>query len=755
MNRLKVLFAALLASCLVAPLTARAQDESLLTLERIYASGEFRGEFFGGAVWLEDGSGYVAFERSAEVPRGRDLVRYDPETGAGEVLIPAARFMPAGQDQPLWISEYDWSADMKKLLIFTNTQRVWRENTRGDYWVLDLDSWALKKLGGDFDESRLMFAKFAPDGDRVAYVYYNNIYVEDLENGEITQLTHDGTETLINGTSDWVNEEEFDLRDGFRWSPDGEQIAYWQFDSNGIDQFLLINNTDSLYPKITTIPFPKAGTTNSAVRIGVVDADGGDTRWLQLEGDPRNNYVPRMDWVADPNQVVIQYMNRLQNTNQLMLGDPRSGRVRKVLTDRDEAWIDPVDVLEWLDGNDTFVWVSERDGWRHVYLGSRSNGELKLVTTDEFDADTIWHVDQEGGWLYFRASPANATQRYLYRTRLDGSGGAERLTPADQPGTHSYNISPDARWAFHTYSSFAMPRTVELVRLPEHEVVRTLADNSELAAKLDALQRGHAEFFKVDIGDGVELDGWQMLPPDFDPAQKYPVLFYVYGGPWGSTVVDSYGYSTYLWHLMLTQKGYIVMSVDNRGTPVPRGREFRKVIYRVGSDLVAADQAAALRAINQWPYVDPSRIAMWGWSNGGSISLHAILQYPELYNTALAVAPVPDERLYDTIYTERYMGLPQDNVAGYEQASSITYANNLAGNLLIVHGTGDDNVHYQGTERLMNALIEAGKQFTIMPYPNRSHGIFEGRGTTLHLRTLLTNYLMENMPPGPRSEATE
>ncbi|UCF19052.1 MAG: S9 family peptidase, partial [Gemmatimonadota bacterium] len=416
--------------------------------------------------------------------------------------------------------------------------------------------------------------------------------------------------------------------------------------------------------------------------------------------------------------------------------------------------VDAVNDVYWLGDGASFTWPSYRDGWRRYYRISRSDGAMRPITGGGFDVDTVLHIDEEGGWFYFMAAPENPTQLYLFRTRLDGSGQAQRLTPADQPGTHRYEISKDGRYAFHWYSRFGVPTAVELVRLPGHEVVRTLADNAELKDKLATLTKGEAEFFRVDVGDGVELDGWMMKPPDFDPNNQYPVLFYTYGGPWGATAQDAWAGGNYLWHLMLTQKGYIVMSVDNRGTPVPRGREWRKAIYGRGNAIAAADQAAAVRVIREWPYIDADRIGMWGWSNGGSMSLNAILQYPELYNTAMAVAPVPDDRFYDTIYTERYMGMPDQNAEGYRESSPITYAENLKGNLLIVHGTGDDNVHYQGTEVLMNALIAANKQFTIMPYPNRSHGIFEGRGTTMHLWTLLTNYLLEHMPPGPQPQST-
>ncbi len=741
-------------AALAAPQSGRAQDRSRLTLERLFASPEFSPERFGPARWLSDGSGYTTLERSAEIPGGRDIVKYDPATGEREVLVPAARLIPEGGSAPLRIADYRWSEDGRKLLIFTNTRRVWRLNTRGDYWVLELDTWRLEKLGAGFDEASLMFAKFAPDGTRVAYVYRNDIYVEDLGSGRITRLTSDGSDTVINGTSDWVNEEEFFLRDGFRWSPDGRRIAYWQFDTEGVGRFLLINDTDSLYPKIKSFPYPKAGTTNSAVRVGVVSAQGGETRWIAVEGDPRNLYIPRMEWAAGSDELVIQRMNRLQNENRVLLANAGTGEVRTVLTERDSAWLDVVDDLYWLDDGASFTWVSERDGWRHVYVVDRASGELRPVTRGEFDVVSVARVDEEGGWLYYIAAPDDPTRRYLYRVRLDGRGEPERLTPADEPGTHSYQIAPDARWAFHTYSRFGVPPTIELIRLPEHEVVRTLVDNAALREKVEALARRPAEFFRVEIGDGVVLDGWMMKPPDFDPSARYPVLLYVYGEPWGQTVRDAWFGHGYLWHLMLTQHGYIVMSVDNRGTPAPRGRAWRKVVYKKIGVLTSADQAAAMRQIEAWPFVDPGRTAIWGWSGGGSSTLNGMFRYPDVYEAGMAVAPVADIHLYDTIYQERYMGLPQDDPDVYTQGSPITFAANLRGDLLIVHGTGDDNVHYQGTERLIDALVAAGKPFTMMAYPNRSHGIFEGRGTTLHLYSLLTRFLEEHVPPGPRPRAT-
>ena len=741
--------AAGLALLVVGPVAAQQAPASVLTLDRLFSSGDFSGDHFGPARWLDDGSGYTTVEASEAVQRGRDIVRYDPATGRREVLVSAERLVPSSGSQPLAIHNYVWSPDGRKLLIYPNSKRVWRQNTRGDYWVLDLETGRLQQLGGDATPSTLMFAKFSPDGTRVGYVREHNLYVEHLADGHIVPLTHDGSTTLINGTFDWVYEEEFSLRDGFRWSPDGTRIAYWQIDAEGVRDFLLINYTDSLYSFVIPIQYPKAGTTNSACRVGVVSADGGETTWFEPTDDLRNHYIARMDWAANSDEIIFQHFNRQQNTLEVMLGNVDNGAMGPIFVERDSAWIDIHDDLHWLDDGNRFTWVSERDGWRHAYLVERSGSETQLITRGDFDILSVARVDEAGGWLYYMASPENPTQRYLYRTPLRGDGPVERLTPVDQPGTHSYQMSPDAKWAIHTHSTFDTPPVIDLVRLPEHEVVRTLVDNARLHATVEALTRGETEFFRVDIGDGVLLDGWMITPSDFDPAKRYPVLFYVYGEPWSQTVVDRWGGNRTLWHTMLAEQGYVVMSIDNRGTPQPRGRAWRKIVYGSVGVLASQDQAAAVRAINQWSFVDSTRIGIWGWSGGGSMTLNALFRYPEVYHMGMSVAPVPDQRYYDTIYQERYMGTPQDNPDGYREGSPITYAQNLQGDLLLIHGTGDDNVHYQGSEALINKLIEHNKHFTMMSYPNRSHGIWEGRGTTRHLYGLLTRYLNEHLPPGP------
>ena len=748
--RILVLFTAA-TSLLIGHLFAQDVDTSMLTVDRLYKSRDFQPGFFGPARWLSDGSAYTTVERAQAIADSREIVRYDTKTGQREVLVPAQKLIPSGADKPLSIEDYQWSPDGKKLMLFTNSKRVWRQNTRGDFWIIDLQTWKMKKLGGEGPESLLMFAKFSPQGDRVGYVKENNLYIEDLASWAIVQLTHDGSKTTINGTFDWVYEEEWADQDGFRWSPDGTLIAYWQLDATEVRDFFLINNTDSLYPYITPVQYPKVGTTLSMCRVGVVSAKGGETRWFQVPGDPRNNYIPRMEWAANSKEVALQQFNRLQNVDRLMLGDVQTGTLRTIVTETDSTWVEVVDDLEWLDGGRNFTWVSERDGWRHVYMISRDGKTVRLLTPGDYDVVSIQQIDEKNGWMYFIASPSNAAQRYLYRTSLMKPGKPALLTPAGFAGTHSYQMSPNSAYAIHTFSSFASPSTIDIVQLPGHTSVRVLQDNKQLRDKVNALKRGEMSFFKVKTAEKVELDGWRMLPPNFDPMKRYPVLIHVYGEPAGQTVIDRWGGTGYLWHLMLTQQGYIVMSLDNRGTPAPRGRAWRKSIYRQIGILASRDQAGALQQLErQWSFIDTTRIGVWGWSGGGSMTLNLLFRYPNLYQTGMSVAPVPDQQLYDATYQERYMGLPDDNAAGFRDGSPVTYADKLKGNLLLVHGSGDDNVHFQGSERLINALVKANKIFSFMEYPNRSHGIREGENTTRHVYTLLTWYLTRNLPPGAK-----
>ena len=749
--RTRLLLPTLLALATPIQVGAQQTDSSLLTIARIYGTRDFAAETFGPSRWVDNGAGYTTLEPAAG-GKGQDLVRYDTERGTRQVMLPAHRMVPPDGAEPLVVEQYAWSADQSRVLVFTNSRPVWRLNTRGDYWVIDRAGGPPRKLGGpEARPSTLMFAKFSPDGSRVGYVRENNLYVEDIATGAITALTTDGSRTLINGTFDWVYEEELMnyYADGWRWSPDGQSVAYWQLNADRVRDFLLVNTTDSLYSFTVPVQYPKAGEENSAARIGIVAAGGGPTRWLDIAGDPRNHYLARMDWAAGNEVVVVQRLNRLQNTLEVLLGSAKTGRVTPILVERDSAWVDVLDGLRFVERGRRFTWLSERSGWRHLYLVSR-DGRTVPLTTGSFDVEELKGVDEKGGWVYFSASPDNPAQRYLFRTRLDGRGRPQRISP-DTPGTHTYDLAPDARHALRTYSRFDTPPVVDVVRLPDHQTVRTLVDNRRLRSRLAQLRSGGHQFDRIAVNDGTRLPAWIMRPPGFDSTRRYPLVAYVYGGPGRQTVLDSWlGVPHYLFHWYLTQQGYLVASIENRGANAPLGRAWRKAIYRRMGVLESEDQAQAVRGLTRRSYVDSSRVAIWGWSYGGFQSLNGIFKFPDVYRAAVAVSPVTHWTLYDNVYTERYNGLPAENREGYDLGSPLTHVAGLRGDLLIAHGSGDDNVHYQNSEVMINALIAADKPFQMMEYPNRTHGLREG-GARQHLFGTIARFLVERVPPGPAS----
>ncbi|HKW32417.1 MAG TPA: S9 family peptidase [Candidatus Acidoferrum sp.] len=765
-NRRPLLAVALIAIGLVGTMAAPPRADAQLResaaglIARTMGNPEFRPKSFRGGTWLGNGDAYLDIEPSAS-GTGSDIVKYNTASGAREIFVGASRLIPSGQKTPLDVEDYTVSPDGHRVLIFTNSKTVWRRNTRGDYWVLDLASGALRKLGGNAPESCLMFAKFSPDNSKVGYVRGNNVYVEDLASGKIAQLTQDGSDTVINGTSDWVNEEEFDIRDGFAWSPDSKAIAFWQFNIAGLPKYSLIYDlgaprgeivTGIPYPntgpdpQVLEYPYPLAGTQNSAVRVGVASAAGGQVVWMKTEGDPHNNYIPEMGW-ADAGHVLIQHMNRLQNRNEFLLADAASGASRTAFVDEDKAWVDVNRDVTWINQGREFLVLSERDGWRHLYRVTRDTGKTQLVTRGDFDVVSLDRISPDEKWAYFIASRENATQRYLYRAKLDGSAAPERLTP-NVPGTHAYTISPNPEWAFHTFSSLNEPPAFDVVHLPDHRVERKTVDNAAIADRVKPLSSGPAEFVKVDAGNGLTVDAWLMKPPNFEPAKKYALIVYVYSEPAGQTVADRWP-SVFM--RALTGAGYLVASFDNQGTPAPRGREWRKIIYGNVGALSSQQQATALQSLEKThSYIDPKRVGVWGWSGGGTETLDLMFRYPEVYSVGVSVASVPDQRLYDTIYQERYLGLPQDSPKAYEQSSAINFAAGLHGDLLVMHGSGDDNVHFQGFELLVNKLISLGKQFDMRVYPGRTHSISEGKGTNQDVYTNILGYFEDHLPPGPK-----
>jgi dipeptidyl-peptidase-4 len=726
-----------------------AQETTLskLTLEDLYKNNVFHQKGINAVRWMKDNKGYSVLEIN-QGAGGKDIVRYDAKTGQRYVLVSADKLIPSGNHTPLSISDYAWSESNTKLLIFTNTRKVWRYHTRGDYWVLDLENEKLTQIGSSMEPARLMFAKLSPHGKKVGFVYKNNIYTQTLETGQIEQLTKDGNEHIINGTFDWAYEEELDCRDGFRWSPDSKKISFWQMDTEGTGTFYLVNNIDSIYPKIIPLPYPKVGTANSSAKIGSITLEDKNIIWMDIPGDPRNNYLARMDWAYSSDELIIQQLNREQNTNKVVFAKVSTGETRVVYTEKVETWLDVYDDLTWLNDGKEFRWLSDNTGWLHLNRVSHSSGKITPITSGNFEVIKLLRIDMEEDWAYYIASPDNATQRYLYRSRLNGKGKPESLSPQDQTGQHSYNISPACNYAIHTFSNHNTPPRYEVISLPDHRVIRVLENNKELSNKFAEYAIPDKEFFKIETDEGLEFDAWMLKPPDFNPEKKYPVMFYVYGEPASSTVHDRWEGN--LWHQLLAQEGYIVVSVDNRGADTPRGREWRKCVYKKIGIIAPQDQAACARTIMEWDFIDSERIGIWGWSGGGSNTLNCMFRYPEIYKTGIAIAFISDQKIYDNIYQERYMNLLANNEEGYRDGSPITHAKNLEGNLLLIHGSGDDNCHYQSCQMLVNELVRQNKYFTMIDYPMRSHGIYERENTTMHLRMTMLNYLKKHLPTGAK-----
>jgi len=703
--------------------------------------------------WTNDGDGYFKFG-------GNQLVTYTLPDYDFKIVITQEQLTPEGKSKPIDVAHFSFSPDQEKILLFTNTQKVWRLHTKGDYWVFNFKTKTLTQIGKSLPPSSLMFAKFSPDGNSIAYVSGNNLYSEDYASGSIKPLTTDGTVSLINGTFDWAYEEEFACRDGFRWSPDSKSIAYWQIDASAIKKFYMINNTDSIYSQLVPLEYPKVGETPSACKVGVIKLSDAKTTWMNVPGNASQNYIVRMEFIPSTNKLLIQQLNRKQNKSKLFIADALKGSAKVIQEESDEAWVDifqlgnPREIdytnnFEFLKETNSILWASEKDGWRHLYQVSLEGKPEVLITKGEFDVIDVKHINSKEGYVYYLASPDNATQKYLYRSKLNGKGKNELLSPESLKGMHDYSFSPNGNYAEHSFSNHYTPKTTEFITVSNQKALNAEESIVEKVKKLEG--KATTEFFTIKTADNVEMDAWMVKPTNFDPNKKYPVVFYVYSEPAGTTVKDTYNVSrNRFYNGNMADDGYIYISLDNRGTPAPKGREWRKSIYRKIGVVNIHDQAMAAKEILKWNFVDPERIAVWGHSGGGSATLNLMFRYPEIYKTGISLAAVANQLTYDNIYQERYMGLPQENMEDFIVGSPITYAKNLKGNLLYIHGTGDDNVHYQNAELLINELIKYNKQFQFMPYPNRSHGFREGEGTRDHLSTLFTNYLKLHCPPGGR-----
>ncbi|MFC4701120.1 S9 family peptidase [Glaciecola siphonariae] len=792
---LLVLSALSIQSC--ATHSTMTEQKTPLSLNKIYAERYFavqRGTYFR---WLDDGSGYTVLEprKTEDVQdggdensdetenatynpekagvKGNDIVFYNVDGSGRKVLVAFESLTPRGKTQPIAVDDYIWSDDGKWVLIYTNSKKVWRSRSRGDYFLLNLETKSLTQLGPeavktafvnlpepsndqqadaekqkraeDPESSRLMFAKFSPDSSKVAYVYKNNIYYQTLNDDQVHTLTTDGNDIIINGNFDWVYEEELAIADGFRWSPDSEKIAYWQLDTSGVEVFTMINNTDELYPTLTTFPYPKAGETNSAVRVGVVNLSTQETQWLGLEGDNRDRYIPRINW-ANGSELLVQEVNRPQQRNQLWLFNIEQNTQQVVFTDTDDAFIEYYYDADFINDGQHFIWHSERDGWRHLYRISKDGSDIVDLTPGEFDMISLLAYNEARNRIYFIASPDDPGQRYLFEASLDGSMKPRRITPDAYEGSNAYVMSKDASNALHHYSSFNTPTISQTIKVAGHKSVKALIDNEKLKARLQEVALPNHEFITLSAQDGTQLDAYIMTPQDLDPSKRYPIIFYVYGEPAGSTVQDRWGAEGYLYRALLVQEGFIVASVDNRGTRAPKGREWRKSIYKKIGSITAQDQVDAFNEMAQrYAFIDTERVGVFGHSGGGSSTLTMLFKHGDKYHAGTAIAPVPDISLYDTIYQERYSGHPKTDPESYFNTSSINFVEGFSGKLLLIHGTGDDNVHYQGAERLINELVAHNKQFEFMSYPNRSHGIREGKNTVEHRQTLMLDFFKRHL----------
>ncbi|MEL0009722.1 MAG: DPP IV N-terminal domain-containing protein [Flammeovirgaceae bacterium] len=710
-------------------------------------------------IWNENETGYYTIKEN-------NIVLVSTK-GKGDKII-----LSSSQIKNLEIESFSFSQNKNKVLIFTESVKVWRYNTRGDYWVYDFSKGELQKLGRDMSSSSLMFAKFSPDANFVAYVSKEksesgirtsstsvNIYLENLQDRSIKKLTSsNGTKKLINGTFDWVYEEEFGCRDGFIFNEDGSRIAFWQIDANQVRDFYMINNTDSIYSYTIPVEYPKVGEDLSPARIGVINLSNEKTTWMNVPGEQNKFYLPRMTWMPGRNDLMIQQLNRKQNHSKIYIANSDSGEAELLMEEKDDAWVDlrsswPYQVQagwKFINDGKEFLYTTEKDGWSHIYRFNIASKSEYLVTKGNYDVVKPLAYDEKNESVYFIASPENPTERYLYKTSAKGDGKLIRVTPEILEGSHNYQISTKGKYAFHSFSNYFTRPMQAIVSLPNHKFIN---EEQNMIKKYEPEKKEDhpLEFFEITTIDDVTMEGWIVKPKNLDKNKKYPVLFYFYSEPAGQTGVNRYGAgNNSLYDGNLGEDGYVYVTFDGRGTPSPKGRAWRKAIYRNIGRINVRDMAMGAKAVfEKYNFIDTSRVAVHGWSGGGTATLNCLFQYPEIFHTGIAAAAVANQLTYDNIYQERYMGDPKESYQDYVDGSPIKYAKNLKGNLLYIHGTGDDNVHYQNAEMLTNELIKHKKVFYMLSYPNRSHGIRED-GAYPHVRLMFTDFLRKNCPPGGR-----
>lgn len=727
----KVLLFIFIVGWFVQPLPA--QPKKALTFDHIF-SESFMPEGIDDINWMDDGQYYTTLERTEQ---DIEIRKYDILTGDYEVVVASSELRIEGRRRPIIIQGYQFSADEEKILIKTDVEQIWRRSTRENYYIYNIETEQVAKLTES--DQKQQYAQFSPSGDKAAFVKDNDLYLVNLETDQEKAITTDGEYNhIINGATDWVYEEEFGIAKAWYWSPNGEKIAFYRFDESHVKEFFL-TEWGSLYPGLTHYKYPKAGEENSTVKIGVYDLKSGKTTWMDVESE-NDQYIPRINWTKDSNTLAIRRMNRLQNKQDLMLANVNTGKTEIIKTETSNAWVDVNNNLKFLNNGNQFIYVSEESGYNHIYLYNMEGKMIRQVTRGDWEVTNYLGYDEETDRIYYMSTEESPLQRHLYSIDIDGT---DKKKMTDGEGWNSINMSRDYRYYIETFSSTATAPQYSLHK-QNGDQVRMLEDNDALQDTLSAYRMPTKEYIKIPL-DQATLNGYIMKPHDFDPAQQYPVLFYVYGGPGSQTVTKQFGTGHRpMWHRYLTEEGYIVVSVDNRGTGA-RGRNFEKQVYKKLGQLEVADQIEAAQYLaREYDYLDADRFGIWGWSYGGYMASLVLAKSDGIFNTAIAVAPVTNWRFYDTIYTERFMQTPQMNPEGYEKGSPITYADQMQGDFLLVHGTGDDNVHFQNTVRFVNKLIEEDVQFETLFYPNRTHGIYGGN-TRHHLFEKLNNFILENL----------
>lgn len=713
-----------MAICSVATV---AQDKKPIEFEHIF-DGTFSPNNVQNVRWMNDGEYYSA-------TRDNQIIRFNIVDGSEEVLFNGNEFTDADGDT-IRVQGYQFSSDESKLLVKTDVEQIWRRSTRENYYVYEIESGDFSKLTNS--EEKQQYAELSPSANRAAFVRNNNLFWVDLSTGEETQITFDGEfNKIINGAADWVYEEEFGFAKAWFWSPEGDRIAFYRFDEERVKEFFM-TNWGSLYPEEVEFKYPKAGEQNSIVSIHVYHLDSSETVTMDV-GEETDQYIPRINWTRDNSRLAIRRMNRLQNKQDLLFANAETGSTRVILTEQSDTWLDVHDNLYFLTNGEQFITTSDKSGYNHVYLYNTQGKQLEQITSGKWDVTDLIGHNERTYELYYVSTEESSLERHLYSIRIDGKK-KDKLT--EGTGWHDINMSRDFKYYIDTWSDYNKPPVMSLHR-SNGRSVRIIEDNNGLSETLAEYSFVEKEFFTLDV-NGTSLNAYVLKPADFDSTQKYPVLMYVYGGPGSQTVTKAFGSGQRpMWHQYLANQGYVVVSVDNRGTGA-RGRQFKKQVYKKLGQLETADQIAAAKQIAEWPYVDENRVGIWGWSYGGYMSSLALAEGSDIFTTAIAVAPVTSWRFYDTIYTERYMQTPQMNPEGYNEGAPLTKVDQITGNYLLIHGTGDDNVHFQNSVEMIDALIEADVDFETMIYPNKAHSIYGGNARK-HLYQLMSNFIFENL----------